>query len=51
MFQDARGQGAMAIVKALDAVGGRKSEHGNYIPFQLVTKKNLDHFTTKPGKV
>lgn len=50
VFQDARGQGAMAIVKAMDAVQGRKSEHMNYIPFQLVTKTNLDRFTTKPRK-
>jgi inositol transport system substrate-binding protein len=44
VFQDARGQGAMAIEIAIKILKGEKVEHSNYIPFQLVTKDNISNF-------
>lgn len=44
VFQNARGQGALAIDVAVKILNGEKVEHLNYIPFQLVTKENLGDF-------
>lgn len=44
VFQDARGQGAKSIEVALMAAKGEKVEKEYMIPFQLVTKENLDKF-------
>jgi len=44
VFQDARGQGAGAVEIALRVINGEKVDNINYIPFQLVTKENLDKF-------
>jgi inositol transport system substrate-binding protein len=44
VFQDAGGQGALALQIAISIVQGKPVQHNNYIPFQLVTKKNLNDF-------
>jgi inositol transport system substrate-binding protein len=41
VFQDARGQGILALDLAVKLCQGKKVEHINYIPFQLITKKEL----------
>ena len=47
-FQDAYGQGKGAIEAAIDAVKGKKLDN-NFIniPFQLVTKDNVEEFIKK----
>ncbi len=44
VFQDAKGQGAMAVDLAVDLAEGKPVQHDNYIPFQLVTKTNVAEF-------
>lgn len=44
VFQDARGQGALAVDIAVQLLKGEKVNHMNYIPFQLVTKDNISGF-------
>ena len=44
VFQDAHGQGALAVELAKKLIDGQKPEHNNYIPFKLVTKENLSEF-------
>jgi len=44
VFQDAHGQGTMAVDLAVDLVQGKTVKHDNYIPFQLVTQDNLTNF-------
>jgi inositol transport system substrate-binding protein len=44
VFQDAKGQGTMAVDMAVDLVNGKQVKHDNYIPFQLVTKTNVAQF-------
>jgi inositol transport system substrate-binding protein len=44
VFQDARGQGALALEIAVKLLQGEKVEHSNYIPFQLVTRENVSNF-------
>lgn len=44
VFQDSRGQGAMAVELAVKAAQGEQVDHINYIPFQLVTKENVAEF-------
>jgi len=44
VFQDAHGQGALAVDLAVDLVKGKPVKHDNYIPFQLVTKENVTNF-------
>jgi inositol transport system substrate-binding protein len=44
VFQDARGQGALALNIAIRIAQKKPFQHNNYIPFQLVTKKNLNDF-------
>jgi inositol transport system substrate-binding protein len=44
VFQDAKGQGALAVDLAVQLVQGKTVKHDNYIPFQLVTKENLANF-------
>jgi inositol transport system substrate-binding protein len=44
VFQDAKGQGALAVDLAVQLVQGKPVKHDNYIPFQLVTKDNLAAF-------
>ncbi|WP_026691959.1 sugar ABC transporter substrate-binding protein [Peribacillus kribbensis] len=47
-FQDANGQGKGAIEAAIDAVKGKKLKNKFInIPFQLVTKDNVDEFIKK----
>jgi len=41
VFQDARGQGALALELAVKLCEGKPVEHTNYIPFQLITKENV----------
>jgi inositol transport system substrate-binding protein len=48
VFQDARGQGALAVDLAVQLAQGKKVQHDNYIPFQLVTRENLANFS-KPN--
>lgn len=44
VFQDAKGQGTLAVDLAVDLVQGKTVKHDNYIPFQLVTKTNVAQF-------
>ena len=44
IFQDANGQGSVAVDLAKKIVQGQKTNHTYYIPFQLVTKANLNDF-------
>jgi inositol transport system substrate-binding protein len=41
VFQDARGQGALALDLAVKLCEGKPVNHTNYIPFQLITRENL----------
>jgi len=42
VFQDARGQGILALELAVKLCEGKLVEHTHYIPFQLITKENLN---------
>lgn len=44
VFQDAKGQGAKAVEVAMMAIKGEKLEKQYIIPFQLITKDNVDNF-------
>jgi inositol transport system substrate-binding protein len=44
VFQDAHGQGSLAVELADQLVKGQKIKHTNFIPFQLVTKENVNNF-------
>ena len=44
VFQDARGQGGTAVETAVQIVRGLSYEEQVYIPFQLVTRDNVDQF-------
>jgi inositol transport system substrate-binding protein len=41
VFQDARGQGALALELAVELCEGKPVKHTNYIPFQLITQNDL----------
>lgn len=43
VFQDARGQGALAVDLAYKIINGQKVEHLHYIPFKLITKENINN--------
>jgi len=45
VFQDAKGQGSMAVDLAVQLVQGQTVKHDNYILFQLVTKENVASFS------
>lgn len=47
VYQDARGQGNKAIETAIKAARGEKVDKLNYIPFQLVTKENVEEYIAK----
>jgi ribose transport system substrate-binding protein/inositol transport system substrate-binding protein len=47
VFQDAFGQGAGAVDAAIKLAKGDKIDGKVWIPFQLVTPKNMDKFVTK----
>ncbi len=44
VFQDARSQGATAVETAVKLIKKEPCEKAVYIPFQLVTKENVEHF-------
>jgi inositol transport system substrate-binding protein len=44
VFQDARGQGALAVTLAVELAQGKKVEHDHYIPFRLVTRQDAASF-------
>jgi inositol transport system substrate-binding protein len=44
VFQDAKGQGTLAVDLAVQLAQGKPVKHDHYIPFQLVTKENLAKF-------
>ena len=44
VFQDAKGQGTLAVDLAVDLAQGKPVNHDNYIPFQLVTTTNVSQF-------
>jgi len=44
VFQDAKGQGTLAVDLAVQLAQGHAVKHDNFIPFQLVTKDNLANF-------
>ena len=43
VFQDARGQGALAVDLAYQIINGQKVKHLHYIPFKLITKENINN--------
>jgi len=47
VFQNAKGQGVGAIDTVLKIARGETVEKKTYIPFELVTKENLDKYTAK----
>jgi inositol transport system substrate-binding protein len=47
VFQDAKGQGSMAVDLAVQLVQGKSVQHDNYIPFQLVTTTNVVEFLNR----
>lgn len=44
IYQDAHGQGSRAVQLAVQLAQGHKVKHLMYIPFQLVTRKNVAQF-------
>jgi inositol transport system substrate-binding protein len=44
VFQDAEGQGKTAVDLAYKLIKGQKVYHTDFIPFQLVTKENVNKF-------
>jgi len=44
VFQDAKGQGSIAVDIAVQLAEGKPIKHDNYIPFQLVTQENVTNF-------
>ena len=44
VFQDARGQGSMALDMAVQLAEGKTVNRESYIPFQLVTQENVTNF-------
>ena len=44
VFQNAREQGGLAVELANKLIKGEVISHNHYIPFQLVTKENVDKF-------
>ncbi len=48
VFQDARGQGMGAVETAFRIVRKQLFEKERYIPFQLVTRENVDRFMRRP---
>ncbi|PKH26273.1 rhizopine-binding protein [Enterobacterales bacterium CwR94] len=50
VFQDAAGQGQGAVQTAVKMANGEKVQKVVDIPFQLITKDNLDKFTSKNQK-
>ena len=48
VFQDARGQGGTAIETAVRLARGEPCDAQVFIPFQLVTAKNVDDFLARP---
>jgi inositol transport system substrate-binding protein len=44
VFQDARGQGSTAVELAVALAQGKTVRKDNYLPFQLVTRDNLEKF-------
>jgi len=44
VFQDAKGQGTLAVDLAVQIVQGQKVKHDNYLPFTLVTTENVGKF-------
>ena len=49
VFQDAEGQGKTAVDLAYDLIKGKKINHTDYIPFQLVTQSNVGQFMKLKG--
>ncbi len=47
VFQNAAAQGAGSVDAALKLVGGEALPRENYIPFELVTPKNVDQYLSK----
>lgn len=45
VFQDVESQGKLGIEVGLKAAKGEKVEKDNFVPFQLVTKENIEDFT------
>jgi inositol transport system substrate-binding protein len=47
LFQDATGQGKLALELAVKAANGEKFDKMNMIPFELVTKDNVDKYVNR----
>lgn len=47
VFQDAVGQGKTALAVALKLIKGEKVESHVWIPFELVTKENMQTYVEK----
>lgn len=48
VFQNARGQAATALETAVKIISGQPYEKTVLIPFELVTKQNVDRYITQP---
>lgn len=48
VFQNARGQAATALETAVKIVRGQPYEKTVLIPFELVTRQNVDRYITQP---
>jgi inositol transport system substrate-binding protein len=48
VFQNARGQAATALETAVKIIHGQPYEKTVLIPFELVTKQNIDRYITRP---
>ena len=44
VFQDAKGQGSLAVDLAVQIVQGKKVQHNNYLPYKLVTMENAGSY-------
>lgn len=47
VFQDAKGQGATAVEMAFKLIRGEPTKREIYIPFRLVTRENVDEFSSR----
>lgn len=47
VFQDAKGQGEGAVQTAIKLVKGEKVQKVVDIPYQLITKDNMEQFTSR----
>ncbi|MFL6612719.1 MAG: rhizopine-binding protein, partial [Pantoea agglomerans] len=47
VFQDAVGQGKKSVEVAQQMIKGQKVDSHQWIPFELVTQQNMQHYSNK----